>query len=50
MPSHHAPEVFHDWAKTYDDVMYISVLNRPAMIILDSLEAAEDLLEKRSLI
>ncbi|KAJ7071651.1 cytochrome P450 [Mycena amicta] len=50
MPAHHAAEVFHDWAKTYGDVMYLSVLNRPAMIILDSLEAAEDLLDKRSLI
>ncbi|KAJ7061161.1 cytochrome P450 [Mycena amicta] len=50
MPTHHAAEVFHDWAKTYGDVMYLSVLNRPAMIILDSLDAAEDLLEKRSLI
>ncbi|KAJ7071655.1 cytochrome P450, partial [Mycena amicta] len=50
LPSHNAAEVFHSWAKTYGDVMHLSVPGRPAMIILDSLEAAEDLLEKRSLI
>ncbi|KAJ7071653.1 cytochrome P450 [Mycena amicta] len=50
LPTHNAAEVFHGWAKTYGDVMHLSVPGRPAMIILDSLEAAEDLLEKRSLI
>ncbi|KAJ7061169.1 cytochrome P450 monooxygenase [Mycena amicta] len=50
MPADNAGEVFHGWAKTYGDVMHLSVPGRPAMIILDSLEAAEDLLEKRSLI
>ncbi|KAK0231772.1 cytochrome P450 [Armillaria nabsnona] len=41
------PEVFHEWAKTYGDVMYLEVLGRK-MIILDSAEAANDLLDKRS--
>ncbi|KAK0439095.1 cytochrome P450 [Armillaria borealis] len=41
------PEVFHEWAKTYGDVMYLEVLGRK-MIILDSVEAANDLLDKRS--
>ncbi|KAJ7061174.1 cytochrome P450 [Mycena amicta] len=50
LPSHNAAEVFHSWAKTYGDVMHLSVPGRPAMIILNILEAAEDLLEKRSLI
>ncbi|KAK0201237.1 cytochrome P450 [Desarmillaria ectypa] len=40
------PEVFHGWAKTYGDVMYLEVLGRK-MIILDSVEAANDLLDMR---
>ncbi|KAJ7061163.1 hypothetical protein C8F01DRAFT_159054 [Mycena amicta] len=48
MSVHHAAEGFHDWAKTYGaSSRPVSVFNRPFIIILDSLEAAEDLLEKR---
>ncbi|KAE9388626.1 cytochrome P450 [Gymnopus androsaceus JB14] len=47
IPSAHQPEVFHEWAKKYGDVLYLEVLGRK-MVILDSLEAANDLLEKRS--
>ncbi|KAF9018169.1 cytochrome P450 [Hymenopellis radicata] len=47
IPPVHQPEAFHEWAKTYGDVMYLEVLGRK-MIILDTLEAANDLLEKRS--
>ncbi|KAE9396845.1 cytochrome P450 [Gymnopus androsaceus JB14] len=43
------PEVFHEWAKKYGDVMYLEVLGRK-IIILDTLEAANDLLDKRSAI
>ncbi|KAG7441948.1 cytochrome P450 [Guyanagaster necrorhizus] len=41
------PEAFHEWAKSYGDVMYLEVLGRK-MVILDSMEAANDLLDKRS--
>ncbi|KAK0477421.1 cytochrome P450 [Armillaria novae-zelandiae] len=49
LPPVDQPEVFHEWAKTYGDVMYLEVLGRK-MIILDSIEAANDLLDKRSAI
>ncbi|KAK0491979.1 cytochrome P450 [Armillaria luteobubalina] len=49
LPRVDQPEVFHEWAKTYGDVMYLEVLSRK-MIILDSIEAANDLLDKRSAI
>ncbi|KAF9032484.1 cytochrome P450 [Hymenopellis radicata] len=39
-------ETFHEWAKTHGDVMYLEVLGRK-MLILDSLQAANDLLDKR---
>ncbi|KAJ6600942.1 cytochrome P450, partial [Mycena vulgaris] len=48
MPSAQSALVFHEWAKTYGDVMYLQVLGR-SMIILDTHQAAVDLLEKRSL-
>ncbi|KAJ7488871.1 cytochrome P450 [Mycena latifolia] len=49
MPSDQTALVFHEWSKKYGDVMYLSVLGRP-MIILDTYEAAVDLLDKRSAI
>ncbi|KAF7341518.1 Cytochrome P450 [Mycena venus] len=49
MPTAEAPLVFHKWAETYGDVMYLEVPGQ-SMIILDSLRAAEDLLDHRSLI
>ncbi|KAJ7672000.1 hypothetical protein B0H17DRAFT_947905, partial [Mycena rosella] len=39
--------VFHEWSKKYDDVIYFEVLGR-WIIILDTHQAAVDLLEKRS--
>ncbi|KAK0213849.1 hypothetical protein IW262DRAFT_1322869, partial [Armillaria fumosa] len=49
LPPVDQPEVFHEWAKTYGDAMYLEVLGRKT-IILDSIEAANDLLDKRSAI
>ncbi|KAJ6559776.1 cytochrome P450 [Mycena capillaripes] len=49
MPSTNSALVFHQWAKTYGDVMRLEVLGR-TMIILDSYQAAVDLLEKRGAI
>ncbi|KAJ6559765.1 cytochrome P450 [Mycena capillaripes] len=49
MPSANSALVFHQWAKTYGDVMRLEVLGR-TMIILDSYQAAVDLLEKRGAI
>ncbi|KAJ6559762.1 cytochrome P450 [Mycena capillaripes] len=49
MPSTDSALVFHQWAKTYGDVMRLEVLGR-TMIILDSYQAAVDLLEKRGAI
>ncbi|KAJ7128462.1 cytochrome P450 [Mycena epipterygia] len=48
MPSTKAAHVFHEWAKTYGDVICLKTPGR-TIIVLDSLQAAEDLLEKRSL-
>ncbi|KAF7441173.1 hypothetical protein PC9H_001522 [Pleurotus ostreatus] len=47
MPSDQEELVFHEWAKTYGDVMHLRVLGRD-LIILDSVQAATELLEKRS--
>ncbi|KAJ7344033.1 cytochrome P450 [Mycena albidolilacea] len=49
MPSTDSALVFHEWAKKYGDVMRLEVLGR-TMIILDSYQAATDLLEKRGAI
>ncbi|KAJ7670072.1 cytochrome P450 [Mycena polygramma] len=49
MPSTDAAFVFHEWSKIYGDVMRLEVLGQ-VMIILDSYEAAVDLLDKRGLI
>ncbi|KAJ7154341.1 cytochrome P450 [Mycena crocata] len=49
MPTADSASVFHEWAKTYGVVMYLEVLGRP-MVILDTHQAAVDLLEKKSLI
>ncbi|KAJ7157502.1 cytochrome P450 [Mycena filopes] len=47
MPSNGAALVFHDWAKQYGDVMQLEVVGQRS-IILDTHQAAVDLLEKRS--
>ncbi|KAJ7061698.1 cytochrome P450 [Mycena amicta] len=49
MPFEDAPLVFHEWAKRYGDVMYLRLPGRQ-IVVLDSLEAAQDLLDKRSAI
>ncbi|KAF7342873.1 O-methylsterigmatocystin oxidoreductase [Mycena sanguinolenta] len=49
MPSTDSALVFHHWAKTYGPVMHLKVLGR-SMIILDSHQAAVDLLDKKGLI
>ncbi|KAJ6557549.1 cytochrome P450 [Mycena capillaripes] len=49
MPTEQAPLMFHEWGKTYGDVIYLQVPGR-SIVILDSLQAAEDLFDKRSLI
>ncbi|KAJ6505784.1 cytochrome P450 [Mycena vitilis] len=46
MPSADDAFVFHQWSKTYGDVMRLEVLGQ-IVIILDSYQAAVDLLEKR---
>ncbi|KAJ7157503.1 cytochrome P450 [Mycena filopes] len=49
MPSEDAGLVFHQWAKIYGDVMQLDVVGQ-RMVILDSHQAAVDLLERRSAI
>ncbi|KAF7342868.1 O-methylsterigmatocystin oxidoreductase [Mycena sanguinolenta] len=48
MPSTDSPLVFHQWAKAYGPVVHFKVLGR-SMIILDSYQAAVDLLDKKGL-
>ncbi|KAJ7141534.1 cytochrome P450 [Mycena filopes] len=47
MPSEDAGLVFHQWAKSYGDVMQLEVVGQRT-IILDTHQAATDLLDKRS--
>ncbi|KAJ7136247.1 hypothetical protein C8R46DRAFT_1047693 [Mycena filopes] len=47
MPSEDAGLVFHQWAKLYGDVMQLEVVGQRT-IILDTRQAATDLLDKRS--
>ncbi|KAF7327120.1 Cytochrome P450 [Mycena kentingensis (nom. inval.)] len=47
MPLERAPLVFHEWSKEYGDVMYLRLPGRD-IVVLDSLEAAQALLDKRS--
>ncbi|KAL0954546.1 hypothetical protein HGRIS_003512 [Hohenbuehelia grisea] len=47
IPTKDQGSVFHKWAQTYGDVLYVNALGR-SMVILDSITAATDLLEKRS--
>ncbi|KAJ7146609.1 hypothetical protein C8R44DRAFT_599699 [Mycena epipterygia] len=48
MPSSESALVFHEWAKTYGDVIHLQVLGR-SIIILDTYQAAVNLLDKRGL-
>ncbi|KAH9952213.1 cytochrome P450 [Amylocystis lapponica] len=47
IPRSHQSEVYYEWSKKYGDIFYLHVFGRP-MVILNSLQAANDLLEKRS--
>ncbi|KAL4256194.1 cytochrome P450 family protein [Pleurotus pulmonarius] len=47
MPADKQELVFHEWSKTYGDIMHLRVLGRD-LIVLNSVEAATELLEKRS--
>ncbi|KAF9261873.1 cytochrome P450 [Marasmius fiardii PR-910] len=47
IPQEKQADVFHEWAKTYGDVMYLEVPGRK-MVVLDSVEVARTLLEERS--
>jgi len=47
IPSHHQETLFYEWGKIYGDVVYIHILGKP-VIVLNSVQAAVDLLEKRS--
>ncbi|KAJ8520725.1 hypothetical protein ONZ45_g2492 [Pleurotus djamor] len=46
-PTNTPETVFHEWAKQFGDVIHLDVLGR-SIIVLDSYQAAVDLLEKRS--
>ncbi|PPQ69577.1 hypothetical protein CVT24_001377 [Panaeolus cyanescens] len=47
IPTERQEEVFAEWGAQYGDLVYINVLGQP-MMILNSLQAARDLLDKRS--
>ncbi|KAJ7018188.1 cytochrome P450 [Mycena alexandri] len=47
MPTKNRATVFHTWAKTYGDVMYLDILGKPT-IVLNTARVAVDLLNKRS--
>ncbi|KAF7359633.1 Cytochrome P450 [Mycena venus] len=49
MPKEKTPLVFHEWARKYGDVLYLELPGQ-SIVVLDSLQAAEDLLDKRSVI
>ncbi|OJT11069.1 O-methylsterigmatocystin oxidoreductase [Trametes pubescens] len=44
-----AERMFHEWGKTFGDIVYFEIFRTPA-IVLNSLEAARDLLDKHSTI
>ncbi|KAJ7600399.1 cytochrome P450 [Mycena floridula] len=48
-PSQNVPKVFMEWAQTYGDVMFMGSFGRK-IIILNSMEAANDLFDDRSAI
>ncbi|KAJ6529208.1 cytochrome P450 [Mycena capillaripes] len=47
MPAASSEFVFHEWAKTYGDVIQLEVFGQ-SIIVLDTQKAASDLLDKRS--
>ncbi|KAF9258780.1 cytochrome P450 [Marasmius fiardii PR-910] len=46
MPQEKQAEVFHEWAKTYGDVMYLEIPGR-RIVVLDSLDVSRALLEDK---
>ncbi|TFK48755.1 cytochrome P450 [Heliocybe sulcata] len=49
MPSVHPWETITKWGRTWGDIVYVNLLGQP-MVFLNSVKAANDLLEKKSLI
>ncbi|KAG5730241.1 O-methylsterigmatocystin oxidoreductase [Termitomyces sp. T112] len=47
MGENHLELLFREWARQFGEIVYIQILNQP-MVILTDLEAARDLLDKRS--
>ncbi|KAJ3492026.1 hypothetical protein NLI96_g262 [Meripilus lineatus] len=47
IPTKDHPEVYHEWSKTYGDVIFLSALGH-SFVVLATEEAAVDLMEKRS--
>ncbi|EDR09464.1 uncharacterized protein LACBIDRAFT_190116 [Laccaria bicolor S238N-H82] len=47
LPTEHQAETFLDWGLKYGDVLHVHVFGHP-MVILSSLQAARELLDKRS--
>ncbi|KAL0947947.1 hypothetical protein HGRIS_010576 [Hohenbuehelia grisea] len=49
IPTKDEAKVFHEWAQRYGDVVYIHALGK-SIVVVDSVDVAIDLLEKRSAI
>ncbi|KAI0776613.1 cytochrome P450 [Trametes elegans] len=47
LPPKFQERAFHEWSKKYGDIIYFKVLQTPT-IVLNSIEAARDLLDKRN--
>ncbi|PCH43946.1 cytochrome P450, partial [Wolfiporia cocos MD-104 SS10] len=47
VPMEHQCKMSHHWAKQYGDVLYLWLFSKSA-VVLSSIQAAHDLLEKRS--
>jgi len=47
LPLKYQQRTFSDWAKVYGDVVYVRLFRTPALVI-DSAQAAQDLMDKRS--
>ncbi|KAI3601323.1 cytochrome p450 [Moniliophthora roreri] len=47
IPTQNQAEVFHEWAQTYGDLIYLRVFSR-SMVVIGSFETAQELLEDRS--
>ncbi|KZT69742.1 cytochrome P450 [Daedalea quercina L-15889] len=47
LPLRYQQQIFNDWRNVHGDIIYVQIFNKPA-IVLNSVEAMEDLLNKRS--